>query len=188
MEQIVLKPENLSEQLRILTNNIAQKPSFDEAHMVDPVLHAVLEAIKQGDTMKQITIAESTQDRGMLYCRGARYVPADGRPSLQSIRNYHDTALAAHPGRAKMCDLLRQGYYWKDMRKGVDRYGRNSNDCQRCRGTRYVSFRVLRRLPVPEKAWEDLLMDFVPRLLECIQYDAIWVLADRLSKMQHFVL
>jgi len=30
-------------------------------------------------------------------------------------------------------------------------------------------------------------MDFVVRLPECEEFDAVWVVADRLSKMRHFM-
>jgi hypothetical protein len=46
---------------------------------------------------------------------------------------------------------------------------------------------VLRLLPVPEKLWEDIAMDFVVGLPECEEFDAVWVVVDRLLKMRHFV-
>jgi hypothetical protein len=48
-------------------------------------------------------------------------------------------------------------------------------------------FGVLHPLPVPEKAWEDIWIDFMLGLTECEGFDAIWVVVDRLSKMRHFI-
>jgi hypothetical protein len=42
-------------------------------------------------------------------------------------------------------------------------------------------------LPVPEKPWEHISMDFVVGLPECEVFDAVWVVVDRLRKMRHFI-
>jgi len=49
-------------------------------------------------------------------------------------------------------------------------------------------FGVLRPLPLPEKSWEDIAIDFVVGLSQCEGIDAVWVVVDRLSKMRHFIL
>jgi len=86
-----------------------------------------------------------------------------------------------------MFDLLSRRYYWKTMRKQVDRYVRSCAECQKSRTGRHASFGVLRPLSVPDKPWEDISMDFATGLPECEGYDAIWVVVDRLSKMRYFV-
>ena len=73
------------------------------------------------------------------------------------------------------------------MREQVDQYVWNCHTCQWSRTSRHATFGVLRPLPVPDKQWEDISMDFVVALPECEGFDAGWVVVDRLSKMQHFV-
>ncbi|KAG0159950.1 hypothetical protein PDIDSM_7477 [Penicillium digitatum] len=46
---------------------------------------------------------------------------------------------------------------------------------------------ILRQLPVPERAWQDISMDFIPHLPLSYGYDAILVVVDRLTKMKHFI-
>jgi hypothetical protein len=48
-------------------------------------------------------------------------------------------------------------------------------------------FGVLPPLSVPEKPWDDITMDFMVGLPECEQFDAVWVVVDRLSKMRQFI-
>jgi hypothetical protein len=69
----------------------------------------------------------------------------------------------------------------------VDQYVRNCHSCQRSRTSRHATFEVLRPLPVAEKTWEDISMDFVVGLPECEGFDAVWVVVDRLLKMRHFI-
>jgi len=46
---------------------------------------------------------------------------------------------------------------------------------------------VLQPLRVPEKPWEEMSIDFVVGLPECVGFNAISVVVDRLSKMRHFI-
>jgi transposase InsO family protein len=73
------------------------------------------------------------------------------------------------------------------MRKQVDQYVRICAECKKSRTSRHPSFAVLRPLPVPEKPWEDISMDYVTGLPECEGNDPFWVVVDRLSKMRHLV-
>jgi len=136
MEQVVLKPQNLPEQLRISASEMPgqEVPSisdlFAQAYSDDPLPNRILEAMKHKDSLKEITVAECTEQEGQVWYRGKRYVPEGDQLRLRLIQEHHDTALAGHPGRAKTFDLLDRKYYWKDMRKQVDQYVRNCHSCQ----------------------------------------------------------
>jgi hypothetical protein len=193
MEQVVLKPHNLLEQLRISANEMpVQEPPLisdllSHLYKDDPLPNKILKAISQGDSLKDITVAECTGQEGQVCYRGKRYVPESDQLRLRLIREHHDTAIPGHPGQAKTFDLLERQYYWKDMRKQVDQYVRNCHSCQRSRTSRHATFGVLRPLPVPETPWEVFSMDFVVGLPECEGFDAVLVVVDRLSKMRHFI-
>jgi hypothetical protein len=193
MEQVVVKPHNLPEQLRISANDMPgqEAPSisdlFAQACGSDPLVSEILKAIRQGDSLKDITVPECTEQEGQVWYRGKRYVPEDNQLRLRLIQEHCDTALAGHPGRAKTFDLLDWQYYWNEMRKQVDQDVRNWHSCQRSRTARHATFGVLQPFPVPEKPWEDISMDFVVGLPECEGFDAVWVVVDRLLKMRRFI-
>ena len=51
-----------------------------------------------------------------------------------------------------------------------------------------ISQRLSKPLPVPERAWEDLRMDFIMALSRTPKgNELIMVVADRFSKMAHFI-
>jgi hypothetical protein len=191
MAQLVLKPENLPEQLRILASDLRKECSvqeqLEETSKRDKLVGRILDAIRQGTSMRGIMLAECSDNNGNLYYRGKRYVPEDPELQLLLIEEHHDTPLAGHPGRSKTFDLLSRQDYWNTMRKQVDRYVRSCAECHRSRTSRYASFGVLQPLSVPEKPWEDISMDFVTGLPECEGYDAICVVVDRLLNMRHFI-
>jgi hypothetical protein len=121
MEQVVLKPHNLPEQLRIAANDMPgqEVPSisnlFAQVYMEDPLPRKILEAIRQGESLKEIMVAECMEQEGQVWYRGKHYVPEGNQLWLRLIQEDHDTALAGHPGHAKTFDLLDRQYYWKDM-------------------------------------------------------------------------
>jgi len=72
MEQVVFKPHNLPEQLRILANEMSEQevPSistlFAQAYSDDPLPNKILKAIRQGGSLRDITVAECTEQEGQL--------------------------------------------------------------------------------------------------------------------------
>jgi hypothetical protein len=122
MEQVVLKPINLPEQLRISANYISEpehptiRNLFDQAYQEDLFARKILEVIRTKDSLKEITIAECTEHDGQVWYGGKHYVPEGDQLRVRLIQEHHDTALAGHPGRAKTFDLADRQYYWKHMR------------------------------------------------------------------------
>jgi len=104
MEQVVLKPQNQPEQLRLLADSpaVQGRPSiFDrmtEAYETDPLPGKILEAIWTKSGIQEITIAECIEDKGRIRYRWNLYVPEDDKLRLRIIQEHHDTALAGHPG------------------------------------------------------------------------------------------
>jgi hypothetical protein len=147
MEQVVLKPENLPEQLRILASNLRKECPVQEqlevASKRDGLVGRILDAVRQGTLMREITVAECSEEKGQLHYRGTRYVPEEPELQLRLIKEHHDTLLAGHQGKSKTFDLLSRRDYWKTMRKQVDRYVRSCAECQKSRTSRHASFGVL---------------------------------------------
>jgi hypothetical protein len=81
MEQVVLKPHNRQEQLRISANEMPEQDSplvtdlFAQAYMDDPLPEKILEAIRQGGSLKDITVAECKEENGQVLYRGKCYDP-----------------------------------------------------------------------------------------------------------------
>ena len=94
MEQVVLKPEHLPEQLRILVNDLRRESSVqeqsEEASGQDSLVRKIVGAKRQGTSMWEITVAECSEEKGQLYYRGKKYVPEDPELQLRLIKEHHD--------------------------------------------------------------------------------------------------
>jgi hypothetical protein len=98
MEQVVLKPQNLPEQLRILANDLAKVRSVQEqlreSSEQDSLVGMILDAGRQGTSIWNITVAECSEREGQLYYRGQKYVPEDPALQLRLITEHHDTPIS----------------------------------------------------------------------------------------------
>ena len=195
--QVILKPRNLGpdtttgETLTINATNeeaIGLQELLDEGYRQDPAPRKVLGALREGRRESKLLVLGDCENRGgYLWYQGKMYIPDYGPLRLRLLRDHHDSPVAGHPGRAKTLELLSRQYYWPQMYRDVDRYVRNCHTCQRSRTARHAPYGILRPLPIPERAWRDVAMDFVTGLPWSKGRNAILVVICCLTKMRHLI-
>jgi hypothetical protein len=70
----------------------------------------------------------------------------------------------------------------------INRYIGNCPECKRNKNSRLKPAGLLRPLPIPQKPWQHITMDFKSFNKDRHNYDAILVIMDRLSKRLFFLL
>jgi len=91
MEQVVLKPQNLPEQLQISArSSLVQERSsisdlFKVAYESDLLPGKIIDAIRRKGSLSEITIVESTEQDGKIQYRGKQYVPGSDQFRLRLI-------------------------------------------------------------------------------------------------------
>lgn len=68
---------------------------------------------------------------------------------------------AGHPGMHRTLTLVERGYFWPQMRKDVDLYVRTCLVCQQDKVEQAKPTGLLEPLPIPERPWESISMDFI---------------------------
>lgn len=102
------------------------------------------------------------------------------------IREAHGGGLAGHFGINKTVELLQEHFYWPRMIGDVQTILSRCGTCQRAK-SRFQQGPYT-PLPVPDKPWDDVSMDFIVALPRTQRgKDSIMVIVDRFSKMAHFV-
>ncbi|MCO5597769.1 hypothetical protein L7F22_051851 [Adiantum nelumboides] len=79
-------------------------------------------------------------------------------------------------------------FYWPTLRRDVNAFVRSCLVCQKVKFDRQKAPGLLQPLPIPDKPWESIEMDFIFYLLRTpTENDGIWTIICRLSKQTHFV-
>jgi transposase InsO family protein len=125
---------------------------------------------------------EFTLEDGLLLYTGRLVLPRTDNLPTELIREAHNQVSTAHPGRNKTYHLLRPRYYWPRMRADIDQYIRNCHDCRRAHVARDKTPGFLHPLPVPDRPWQHVTMDFKSAPKDKHGYDTLFVTIDRLSK------
>ena len=134
------------------------------------------------------SIKDCVIKEGHLYKAERLWVPADDDLILDVIRQIYDQVAVGHPGMAKTQRKIARDYYWPGILNSIRRYVRNCHVCKRAKAPRDKYNGVLKPLPVPERPWTDISLDYVTGLPESQNgHNAILMVVDRLSKERHYI-
>jgi hypothetical protein len=124
----------------------------------------------------------TVDDSGFLRCDNRIYVPESNDLRLCILWNTHDHPLSGHFGQNRTLELIRHEYTWPGIRTYVKDYVKSCTTCARAKVLRHKPFVLLKQLPIPERPWNSISMDFIKQLLDSSGYTAILVIIDCLSK------
>ena len=127
---------------------------------------------------------------GFLCHDNLIYIPDSNDLRLRVLHYKHDHILSGHPGRSKTVDLIRRDYYtWPGLHEYVKNYISSCTTCMRAKPQRHTCkpYGLLKQLPIPERPWNSISMDFIETLPTSSGCDSILVIVDRLSKQGIFI-
>jgi transposase InsO family protein len=126
---------------------------------------------------------------GLLWTRdGLFYVPDDLELRRRLIHEVHDTPIGGHMGLHKTMARLTNMCWWPGMKAMIADYVRGCVTCAATKPSLEKPAGTLRPLPIPEKPWRVISIDFVgplPRTPD--YYNYILVVVDKFSKQGHFI-
>ena len=160
-----------------------------------PLLDDIKEAARRDDVYQQMLAKPQPRDDGLTVgegllwtCEGLLYIPTD--PTLQQllIRQVHDSPTGGHMGLAKTMARLTSMCWWPGMKAMIADYVRGCVTCAATKPLLRKPAGTLRPLPIPDKPWRVITIDFVgplPRTADYFNY--VLVVQDKFSKMAHFI-
>src|SRR5882724_2068507 len=106
-----------------------------------------------------------TLDPDSLLCHlGCIYVPNSGNLQLRVLQYSHDHPLAGHFGQTKTLHKVRMQYYWPVLPVYVKNYCKSCVTCSHTKPVCHKPYRLLKQLPIPEKPWNSISMNFIEKL------------------------
>jgi hypothetical protein len=128
-------------------------------------------------------------NKGTLWFGKQLCVPKDKAIREAILREAHKSGYSIHPGSTKMYMDLKEKYWWYGLKRDVAEYVALCDTCQRVKAEYQRPAGLLQPMQIPEWKWEEVGMDFIVGLPHTQRdFDSIWVIVDRLTKVAHFIL
>jgi hypothetical protein len=123
---------------------------------------------------------------GLLMNKNIIYAPSSGELRNLVLKEMHNVLYVGHPSYQKTIEVLSQ-FFWPGLNKYVVDYIARCMECQRVKAEHRHPMIFLQPLPIPEKKWEVVTIDFIttfPRMTR--KHDSIMVVVDKLTKDSYF--
>ena len=173
------------------------KKLFKKAYEDDEVVKEIIDAKARGlrkllTALTKKGIVLSMEDlkieNKQLYMKNRMYVSENEALQLHLLQQHHDSPIHGHPGYKAMYRTIQTNYFWFEMAKYCKQYASNWSTCRRIKAYTVQKQGLLNPLPIPNRKWMDLLLDFVVKLPKYYRrnrvFQHILVVINRLTK-QH---
>ena len=126
----------------------------------------------------------SLDSRGLLCFRKRVWIPDSEPLRTKIIQNTHDSYTTGHPGRDGTYAILSRQFFWPGAARDVRRFLRNCTICGRSTIWREQKHGLLKPLPIPNRIWAEISIDFITDLPLSGPNGATncMVITDRLTK------
>src|SRR3979490_759668 len=139
-----------------------------------------------GDLAKPNPRWTQTED-GFLRLDNRIYVPEVNNLRLRVLQYKHDHVLSGHFGQNKMLALIHREYSWPGLRTPVVEFCKSCTTCMHSKSQRHKPYGFLKQLPIPERPWDSISMDFIKQLPLSSGFTSILVIVCRLTKQSIFI-
>jgi hypothetical protein len=131
----------------------------------------------------KVSIGEcSISEKGHLLFRGRKWVPSSNNLRTRVIQTAHDSVVGGHPGREATYAFVARQFFWPGMSQEVRDFTDACDGCGRNKSWRSKRRGFLKPLPIPDRIWAEISMDFITDLPESEGCKNMVVITDRLGK------
>jgi hypothetical protein len=175
-------------ELYLLETNRSIEQIIEDEYLTDPLIKDTLQLLEEGAQRSKIVTLSECEARGKrLYYCDRLVVPDNDELKIKILRAAHDSPSGGHPGRGKTLEIVQREYYWPRMFDTIRRYVGCCHTCRRSKASREKYHGLLKPLPVPQRRWQDVSIDFVVDLPKSEGCKNIMVVVDRLTKYRYMI-
>ncbi|XP_059292207.1 uncharacterized protein LOC132045644 [Lycium ferocissimum] len=98
---------------------------------------------------------------GVLRIKGRICVPRVGDLARLIMEEAHCLKYSIHPRAVKVYRVLKQYYWWCQMKRDIVEFISRCLNCQQVKYEHQKRGSLIQRIPIPEWKWERIVMDFV---------------------------
>nr|GEU83110.1 putative mitochondrial protein [Tanacetum cinerariifolium] len=139
------------------------------------VVADVLSRVDSSEELLQIIVSfvsSGVWDKGNKYSWTGEILKRKGKvvvgndPELRKklVQHFYDEAIGGHFGAHVTMKKLGSLFYWKGLKKMVKKMIRDCDVCQRQKLELSAYPSLIQPLPVPERIWKEISMDFIKNL------------------------
>ena len=129
----------------------------------------------------------SVNSEGFLLFDKKIYVPDHSDLRLCVLQYKPDHLISGHFRQNWTLELVQQQYVWPKLRDSVKSYVKSCTTCMCSKSQRHRPYGLLKQLPIPERPWNSISMDFIEKLPMSDGSNTILVIVDRLTKQSIFI-
>ena len=99
----------------------------------------------------------------------------------------HDSAIGGHSSIPVTYRRIKQLFAWPGLKSAVQQFVRSCLTCQQAKPDRSRLPRLLQPLPIPDRTWQIISVDFIEGLPVSGGLNCILMVVDTFSKYAHFI-
>ncbi|KAK3556252.1 hypothetical protein QTP70_007146 [Hemibagrus guttatus] len=165
------KADALSRKFERANEPVLTEPILPPTAILAPVRWNLVEEIQR-------THAEEPPPAG---CPPTKvFVPPQFR--TQVMQWVHEAPSSGHPGVCRSTQLVRRRFWWPSLALNVERHVQACPSCAQAWTSRQLPEGLLEPLPIPQRPWSHLSVDFLTDLPDSGGYTVVLVVVDRFYK------
>ncbi|KAL0181849.1 hypothetical protein M9458_021224 [Cirrhinus mrigala] len=165
------KADALSRRYDPPTENLPPEPILPSSIIIAPVTWDIMEELQR----------EQQHNPTPNNCPpNKQYVPHNLRQRI--MQWVHTSISTGHPGISRALRLLQNSFWWPSMTKDITTYVKSCQVCAQSKTPKELPSGLLQPLPIPQRPWSHLSIDFVTDLPPSNGFTTILVIIDRFSK------
>lgn len=133
------------------------------------------------------TNPNAVQRDGVWFVHGKVFLNPSSNLLPHILAECHSSSTGGHFGFHKTLARLRNDFRWPHMRHMIQEFIKHCAICQQIKTDTMKPAGLLQPLPIPDRIWSDISMDFIEGLPVSHGHSVIMVVVDRLSKYAHFI-